>query len=82
MQASEPGLLRHLRLDPGRLPFLAVKSSVHFRAAYQDMARAVLHVAAPGRVTMDLSRLTYRKALRPPAGARLANIPREPVQQE
>lgn len=82
MQASEPGLLRHLDLDPARLPFLAVKSSVHFRGAYQDMARAILHVAAPGRVIMDLSRLTCRKALRPPAGTRPGIIRKETIQQE
>ncbi|MFD0979080.1 M81 family metallopeptidase [Tropicimonas aquimaris] len=70
MQASEPALIRHLGIEPAELPFLAVKSSVHFRGAYQEMARGILHVDAPGRVTMDLTRLPYRRALRPPAGTR------------
>ncbi|MEO3388478.1 M81 family metallopeptidase [Mesorhizobium sp. CAU 1741] len=67
MQASEPGLLLHLGLEPERLPILVVKSSVHFRGAYQDMARAILPAIAPGAVEADLSRLPYRHAMRKPA---------------
>lgn len=64
MQASEPALLHHLGLTPEMLSILAVKSSVHFRGAYQDIARAIIHVGAPGRVPMDLTKLTYKKCQR------------------
>jgi microcystin degradation protein MlrC len=64
MQASEPGLLRHLGLEPAEVPILAVKSSVHFRAAYEPMARAVILARAPGRVEMDLARLPLTRARR------------------
>jgi microcystin degradation protein MlrC len=64
MQASEPGLLFHLGLDPEELPILVVKSSVHFRGAYQRMARAIIPAIAPGAVEADLSRLSYRFARR------------------
>ncbi|WP_353171618.1 M81 family metallopeptidase [Paracandidimonas soli] len=67
MQASEPGLLLHLGLAPEALPILVVKSSVHFRGAYQQMARAILPAIAPGAVEADLLRLPYRRALRKPA---------------
>ncbi|WP_173933825.1 M81 family metallopeptidase [Chelativorans sp. Marseille-P2723] len=67
MQASEPGLLLHLGLVPEKLPVLVVKSSVHFRGAYQTMARAIIPALAPGAVEADLSRLPYRHALRKPA---------------
>lgn len=67
MQASEPGLLLHLGLDPELQPIIAVKSSVHFRGAYQSMAKAILTGLAPGLVTSDLSQLAYRHALRKPA---------------
>lgn len=67
MQASEPGLLLHLGLDPQTLPIIVVKSSVHFRGAYQDMARAILTATAPGLVESNLARLAYRQATRPPA---------------
>ena len=67
MQASEPGLLLHLGLTPEAQPIIAVKSSVHFRGAYQEMARAILTGLAPGLVEADLGRLDYRHALRKPA---------------
>lgn len=66
MQASEPGLLTHLGLCPEELPILAVKSSVHFRGAYQHMARAIIPAIAPGAVEADLTRLSYRHASRKP----------------
>lgn len=67
MQASEPGLLLHLGLDPETLPIIVVKSSVHFRGAYQAMSRAILTGMAPGLVESDLTRLDYRLATRKPA---------------
>lgn len=73
MQASEPGLLLHLGLDPETIPILVVKSSVHFRGAYQRMARAILVALAPGLVEADLSRLPYRQATRNPAGSSPVN---------
>lgn len=73
MQASEPGLLHHLGLDPAYVPILVVKSSVHFRGAYQAMAKAVLVGRAPGPVTADLRDLRYRR-LRP--GLRIAGTAR------
>ena len=67
MQASEPGLLLHLGIDPQTVPILVLKSSVHFRGAYQDIARAIIPALAPGLVEADLSRLAYARALRKPA---------------
>ena len=69
MQASEPGLIRHVGLDPQTVPILCVKSSVHFRGAYQEMAADIILAAAPGRVQMDLASLDYRNSRRRPAGA-------------
>ncbi len=72
MQASEPALLHHLCLKPEDLPILVVKSSVHFRGAYQTMAKAILVAKAPGVVSVDLDDLHYRNARRRLAG-RLAS---------
>jgi len=69
MQASEPALIHHLGLDPEELPILCVKSSVHFRGAYEKMASEIILVAAPGRVTMDLASLNYTRSRRRPASA-------------
>jgi len=68
MQASEPGLPKHLGIDPFTVPILAVKSSVHFRGAYQSVARAVIVARAPGPVTADLADLPARRQTRPAAG--------------
>ncbi len=76
MQASEPGLLHHLGLDPAEVPVLALKSSVHFRGAFQDMARAILHVAAPGDLPMDLTSLPYQHAVRLVAGQPTRPLPK------
>ncbi|MCA0922841.1 M81 family metallopeptidase [Pseudooceanicola nanhaiensis] len=69
MQASEPGLLMHLGLVPEEQAILVLKSSVHFRGAYQDMARAIVMGVAPGCVVSDLTLLDYKLALRKPAGS-------------
>jgi microcystin degradation protein MlrC len=69
MQASEPELIRHLGIEPREVAILCVKSSVHFRGAYESMAKEILLVAAPGRVTMDLAALRYTKSKRRPARA-------------
>lgn len=68
MQASEPALPRRLGIEPADARILCVKSSVHFRGAYQDMARAVIVARAPGPVTADLCELPARRQTRPPAG--------------
>jgi len=70
MQASEPGLLRHLGIEPHEVAILCVKSSVHFRGAYEQVASRIILVGAPGRVTMDLAALTYEKSKRRPARGR------------
>lgn len=68
MQASEPALVRHLGIEPFDVPVLALKSSVHFRGAYQHVAREIILVAAPGLAPVELGRLTFCKARRRIAG--------------
>lgn len=64
MQAYDRAMFRHLGLAPERLPVLALKSSVHFRADFQPIAKEVLIVAAPGPVVADPASLPFRN-LRP-----------------
>jgi len=70
MQAYDRAMFRHLGLAPERVPVLALKSSVHFRADFQPIAKEVLVVAAPGPVVADPAALPFRNlrrglALRP-----------------
>ncbi|MEF2074419.1 M81 family metallopeptidase [Consotaella aegiceratis] len=71
MQPYDPMVFGHLGLDAARYDLLALKSSVHFRADFEPMARAVLLVRAPGRHRVDLDRYSYRN-LR--AGVRLGPL--------
>ena len=73
MQASEPALIRHVGLEPSEVPILCVKSSVHFRGAYEELASEIILIGAPGLVTMDLASLNYTKSRRRPAGSELKN---------
>ncbi|WP_337875806.1 M81 family metallopeptidase [Elioraea sp.] len=64
MQAYDQAMFRHLGIDPVAVPIIALKSSVHFRADFQPIAREILIVAAPGPVVADPSALPFRN-LRP-----------------
>jgi len=55
-------MFRHVGIEPSELGILAVKSSVHFRADFEPLARAVLTVAAPGPVYADPGSLDFRNA--------------------
>lgn len=52
-------------IDPLRRNVLVVKSSQHFRAAFEPIARQVMLVDAGGLCSTDASRFTYSKLRRP-----------------
>jgi microcystin degradation protein MlrC len=64
MQAYDQAILRHVGIEPAATPILALKSSVHFRADFAPIARAILIAAAPGPVVADPATLTFHN-LRP-----------------
>lgn len=61
-QAGDQSMYRHVGIEPSAVGILAVKSSVHFRADFEPIARAVLTVAAPGPVFADPGTLSFRNA--------------------
>ncbi len=63
-QAADQAMFRHLGVDPQKQRILVLKSSVHFRADFADLAREILIVEASGENIADLGRLQYRN-LRP-----------------
>ncbi len=73
-QAADRAMFAHLGLDPAGQRILVLKSSVHFRADFQDIAESVIVVAAPGPNTANTSRLKYTN-LR--SGVRLSPLGRE-----
>lgn len=52
-QAADQQMFRHLGVEPARERIVALKSSVHFRADFQPMAREVLVVRSPGPALAD-----------------------------
>lgn len=67
-QAADQAMFAHIGIDPAAPKILVLKSSVHFRNHFQDLAEEILIVLAPGPNVEDPAALPYRK-LR--AGVRL-----------
>jgi microcystin degradation protein MlrC len=57
----------HLGIDPRLRKIVALKSSVHFRAGFQEIAEEVITCASPGMNLADPADFAYRKL---PAGLR------------
>jgi microcystin degradation protein MlrC len=60
-QAADQAMFRHLGVDPATARVLVLKSSVHFRADFGELAAQVLIVEAPGPNTADPARLQFRR---------------------
>lgn len=60
VQTMDQSMFRHLGAEPLDARIIALKSSVHFRNDFQDMAAAILIVAAPGPVAADLADLPFQ----------------------
>lgn len=58
-QAGTQGIFRHLGLDPDALKIIGLKSSVHFRADFQEMAERIIVVKSPGYNTADPAELPF-----------------------
>jgi microcystin degradation protein MlrC len=64
MQASDQAPFQHVGIEPAMQKLLVLKSSVHFRAAFQPIAAEILVAAAPGPMAADPAVLPWRR-LRP-----------------
>jgi microcystin degradation protein MlrC len=63
-QAADQEMFRHVGIEPRQQRILALKSSVHFRADFEPIAREVLVVAAPGPAKADPTQFKWSR-LRP-----------------
>ena len=63
-QAADQEMFRHVGIEPSQQRVLALKSSVHFRADFQPIAREVLVVVAPGPAKADPTMFQWSR-LRP-----------------
>jgi microcystin degradation protein MlrC len=67
VQAADKEMFRHLGVEPARERVLVLKSSVHFRADFEPIAKEVLVAKSPGPALADPSEFHWtrlRKGLR------------------
>jgi microcystin degradation protein MlrC len=64
-QAFGVDVFTQLGVDPTQRKIVVVKSSQHFRAAFEPIAAKVIMVDAPGVVARDITSLSFRKIKRP-----------------
>jgi microcystin degradation protein MlrC len=60
MQALDQAIIRHVGVEPSSCAILALKSSVHFRADFGELAERVIVAIAPGPVVADPAVLNFR----------------------
>jgi microcystin degradation protein MlrC len=60
-QAGDQEMFRHVGVEPKRSRIVALKSSVHFRADFEPIAKEVLVVKSPGPALADPTEFTWRK---------------------
>jgi len=63
-QAADKEMFRHVGIEPAEQRIMALKSSVHFRADFQPIAKEILVVVAPGPAKADPTMFAWSR-LRP-----------------
>ena len=64
-QTLDPEMLRVVGIDPLGEKIVVVKSTIHYRAAFEPIARAIVEVDAPGLSSSNLRRFTFTRVRRP-----------------
>lgn len=64
-QTLDPEMIRFVGIDPLREKILVVKSTIHYRAAFEPIAKEIIEVDAPGLSSSNLARFSYRRVRRP-----------------
>jgi microcystin degradation protein MlrC len=65
LEPFDPGCFRSLGIEPRSCRYLALKSRIHYRVGFRDIARAMVECAGRGVCTSDYSELTFRNVRRP-----------------
>ena len=64
-QTLDPEMLRFVGLDPLEHKVLVIKSTIHYRAAFEPLAREIIEVDAPGLSSSNLARFDFKRIRRP-----------------
>jgi len=65
VQVRDLGIFRSQGIEPTEKAIIAVKSSVHFRAAFEPIAGRIIEVDTPGLLSIDLDRFDFQRIQRP-----------------
>jgi microcystin degradation protein MlrC len=64
-QTLDPEMIRFVGIEPERERVLVVKSTIHYRAAFEPLAREIIEVDAPGLSSSNLARFAFAHVRRP-----------------
>ncbi|GAA4887749.1 M81 family metallopeptidase [Ferrimonas pelagia] len=65
MEGIEPGVFRHVGVDPAKKKYTLIKSRQHYKAAYGPMAKEMMWVCGPGPVNPNFQVLPFVHVDRP-----------------
>ena len=65
VEPNDPGCLTSVGIVPEHKRFLMLKSRIHYRAGFRNIARAVVECAGFGVCTSDYNELTFKNVRRP-----------------
>ncbi|HEX9125787.1 MAG TPA: M81 family metallopeptidase [Methylomirabilota bacterium] len=64
-QTLDPEMIRFVGIDPLDHKILVVKSTIHYRAAFEPIAAEIIEVDAPGLSSSNLARFGFKRIRRP-----------------
>jgi microcystin degradation protein MlrC len=64
-QTLDPEMIRFVGIDPLGERLLVVKSTIHYRAAFEPLAQGIIEVDAPGLSSSNLRRFDFTRVRRP-----------------
>ena len=64
-QTLDPEMIRLVGIDPTRERIVVVKSTIHYRAAFEPIAARIIEVDAPGLSSSNLDRFAFAHVRRP-----------------
>jgi microcystin degradation protein MlrC len=64
-QTLDPEMIRIVGIDPAAERILVVKSTIHYRAAFEPLAARIIEVDAPGLSSSNLERYAFSRVRRP-----------------
>ncbi len=77
IEPFDPGCFRSLGIEPRDRRYLMLKSRIHYRVGFRDIAKAIVECAGRGVCTSDYSEITFENVRRPIYPLDGVNAPRQ-----